>query len=236
MTVSLIAALAKNHVIGAGNALPWRLPEDLKRFKALTIGHPVVMGRKTFESIGRALPGRRNIIVTRSASFRAEGCEVVESPEAALLAAAGDKHEVLPVVILHREAVAIRPAHGKAIARLELMKSGGTTADIAYGEKDFVLGGTGRQRGRKLAYAEQRYLGKLPGFKTFKCSLFRSILKAPIERLDVLDFRHDAVEKRDLRQINVCGRTRHCARSAHAKTPTTEARRHGDSRRNLLES
>jgi len=94
MTVSLIAALAKNHVIGAGNALPWRLPEDLKRFKALTIGHPVVMGRKTFESIGRALPGRRNIIVTRSASFRAGGCEVVESPEAALLAAAGDKHEV----------------------------------------------------------------------------------------------------------------------------------------------
>jgi dihydrofolate reductase len=78
--LSLIAALAKNRVIGADNALPWRLPEDLKHFKALTMGHPVIMGRKTFESIGKPLPGRRNIVVTRSGNFRAEGCEVVDSP------------------------------------------------------------------------------------------------------------------------------------------------------------
>jgi dihydrofolate reductase len=65
MRVSLIAALAKNRVIGNGNKLPWHLPEDLKRFKAITMGHPVVMGRRTFESIGRALPGRLNVVVSR---------------------------------------------------------------------------------------------------------------------------------------------------------------------------
>jgi dihydrofolate reductase len=97
MTVSLIAALAKNRVIGAGNALPWRLPEDLKHFKALTMGHPVIMGRKTFESIGKPLPGRRNIVVTRSQSFRAEGCEVVDSPDAALRAAADQAEEVFVI-------------------------------------------------------------------------------------------------------------------------------------------
>ena len=68
--VSLVAALATNRVIGRGNALPWHIPEDLKRFKALTLGHPVIMGRKTFESIlailGKPLPGRLNIVLTRS--------------------------------------------------------------------------------------------------------------------------------------------------------------------------
>jgi dihydrofolate reductase len=88
--VSLVAALAKNRVIGAGNALPWRLPEDLKHFKALTMGHPVVMGRKTFESIGRPLPGRTNIVVTRSPAFSALGCTIVEAPDAALAACSGD--------------------------------------------------------------------------------------------------------------------------------------------------
>jgi dihydrofolate reductase len=84
--VSLVAALAKNRVIGAGNALPWRLPEDLKHFKALTMGHAIIMGRKTFESIGRALPGRSNIVVTRFPAFVAPGCIVVDSPAAALAA------------------------------------------------------------------------------------------------------------------------------------------------------
>lgn len=77
--VSLIAAVAANGVIGNDNALPWRLPEDLKRFKALTLGHPVIMGRKTHESIGRPLPGRRNLIVSRNPAYRAEGCETVGS-------------------------------------------------------------------------------------------------------------------------------------------------------------
>jgi len=82
--ISLIAAVARNGVIGSENTLPWRLPEDLKRFKALTVGHPIIMGRKTFDSIGRPLPGRRNIIISRNKDFTAAGCETVDSIEAAL--------------------------------------------------------------------------------------------------------------------------------------------------------
>lgn len=90
--IALVAALARNRVIGRQNALPWRLPADLRRFKALTLGHPVVMGRKTHESIlaalGRPLPGRLNIVVTRSADYAAAGCIVAASVEAAFAAAA----------------------------------------------------------------------------------------------------------------------------------------------------
>jgi dihydrofolate reductase len=85
--VSLVAALARNRVIGAGNRLPWRLPADLQRFKRLTMGAPVIMGRKTHESIGRALPGRRNIVVTRRPGASWDGCEVAGSLDAALAAA-----------------------------------------------------------------------------------------------------------------------------------------------------
>jgi dihydrofolate reductase len=87
--ICLIAALATNRVIGKNNALPWRLPADLKRFKALTMDHPVVMGRKTFESIGRPLPGRRNLVVTRNRGYSAKGCEVVHSLDAAIAACLG---------------------------------------------------------------------------------------------------------------------------------------------------
>lgn len=79
MIVSVIVAAADNGVIGQANQLPWRLPGDLKRFKAITMGHPVIMGRKTWQSIGRALPGRRNIVVSRDAQLEAPGCEVVTS-------------------------------------------------------------------------------------------------------------------------------------------------------------
>jgi dihydrofolate reductase len=85
--ISLIAAVARNHVIGAGNRLPWRLPADLQRFRALTVGHPVVMGRKTYESIGRPLRGRTNIVLTRQAGYQAPGCIVVSDLDAALRAA-----------------------------------------------------------------------------------------------------------------------------------------------------
>ena len=71
--ISIIAALARNGVIGRGNAMPWHLPEDLRHFRALTMGHPIIMGRKTHESLGRPLPGRRNIVVSRDARFRAAG-------------------------------------------------------------------------------------------------------------------------------------------------------------------
>ena len=84
--LSLIAALAKNRVIGIENRLPWKLPEDLAHFKALTLGHPIVMGRKTFESLGRPLPGRRNIVITRNADYHPEGCDTAKSiPEAVAL-------------------------------------------------------------------------------------------------------------------------------------------------------
>jgi dihydrofolate reductase len=85
--VTLIVAVANSGVIGRDNGLPWHLPEDLKRFKRLTMGKPMVMGRKTFESIGRPLPGRQNIIVTRDANYHREGVTVVHDPDAALRAA-----------------------------------------------------------------------------------------------------------------------------------------------------
>ena len=82
--ISVIAALAKNRVIGIENRLPWRLPEDLAHFKALTLGHPILMGRKTFESLGRPLPGRTNIVITRNADYKPDGCLVAASIPAAL--------------------------------------------------------------------------------------------------------------------------------------------------------
>lgn len=85
MTVlSLIAAMDQHHVIGIQNRLPWHLPADLKHFKKLTMGKSIVMGRTTFESIGKPLPDRRNIVITRSAEFRAPGCDIVHSIEQAL--------------------------------------------------------------------------------------------------------------------------------------------------------
>jgi len=85
--LALIAAVASNGVIGGGNALPWRLPADMQHFRALTTGHAVIMGRKTWESIGRPLPGRQNIVVTRQPGFVAEGAVVALSLDAALRAA-----------------------------------------------------------------------------------------------------------------------------------------------------
>ena len=84
--VSIIAALARNRAIGLGNGMPWRLPEDLKRFRRLTMGHAVIMGRKTFESIGSPLAGRNNIVITRSPTWSPSGCVVVRSLEASLAA------------------------------------------------------------------------------------------------------------------------------------------------------
>jgi len=87
MIVSLVVAAAENNAIGAGNALPWHLPDDLKRFKALTLGKPIVMGRRTYDSIGKALPGRTNIVVTRRRDVRADGCIIVASVDEAFAAA-----------------------------------------------------------------------------------------------------------------------------------------------------
>lgn len=91
--INVIAAMAKNRTIGIKNTLPWHLPEDLKHFKALTMGHHIVMGRKTYESIGRPLPGRTTVIVTRDPNYRAEGCLTALSIDAAIQAC-GDDPEV----------------------------------------------------------------------------------------------------------------------------------------------
>ena len=88
--VYLVAAVAANGVIGAKGKLPWHLPEDLKHFKALTLGHPVIMGRKTWASLGRALPGRENIVVTRAPGYEAPGASVASSLDAALALCAGE--------------------------------------------------------------------------------------------------------------------------------------------------
>lgn len=84
MTTSIIVAIGREREIGAGGALPWRLPEDMRRFKELTTGHKIIMGRKTFESIGRPLPNRTNIVITSDQNYEAPGCTVVHSVEEAL--------------------------------------------------------------------------------------------------------------------------------------------------------
>ncbi len=84
MTVSLISAMSRNRVIGKGGTLPWDVPEDMKFFMRTTLGHAVIMGRKTYDSMGKPLPRRRNIVVTRSPDFHAEGTEVARTVEEAI--------------------------------------------------------------------------------------------------------------------------------------------------------
>jgi len=94
MIISIIAALADNRVIGIDNRLPWNLPADMKWFRQQTMGKPVLMGRKTYDSIGRPLPKRRNIVISRDTSLEIEGCEVVSSAAAAFQRCA-DEEEVM---------------------------------------------------------------------------------------------------------------------------------------------
>lgn len=84
MMISLIVAVAENNVIGKNNKLPWHLPADLKYFKQTTAGHPVIMGRGTFESLGKPLPGRTNIIITRQQQYKADGCIITDNLQAAI--------------------------------------------------------------------------------------------------------------------------------------------------------
>lgn len=89
-SLSLIVAMAKNRTIGINNTLPWRCPEDLKHFKALTMGHHMIMGRKTFDSIGKPLPGRTTVVVTRNSDLDIPGCVIEHGLEEAIAACAGD--------------------------------------------------------------------------------------------------------------------------------------------------
>lgn len=90
MEIVLIAAMASNRVIGKGNDIPWHIPGEQQRFKKITWGHTLIMGRKTYESIGRPLPGRRNIVVTRNETYDAPGCEVANSFDSALSLCEGE--------------------------------------------------------------------------------------------------------------------------------------------------
>ena len=89
--ISLIVAMARNRVIGSNNQMPWHLPADFAYFKRITLGHPIVMGRKTFESIGKILPGRRNIVVSRNRNFQVDGAEVMHSVDEAISGCQGNE-------------------------------------------------------------------------------------------------------------------------------------------------
>lgn len=131
--VTLVVAAAEGGVIGRDNRMPWHLPADLARFKQVTMGKPIVMGRRTFASIGRALPGRRNVVVTRDRTFRAEGVTVAHSLDEAL-AACGGAPEVMVIGggEVYREALPLaRRIH---FTRIEAVLDGDTRfPDLAPG-------------------------------------------------------------------------------------------------------
>lgn len=104
-TISLIVAMAENRTIGRDNKMPWKLPADLKRFKELTTGHAVIMGRKTFDSIGKPLANRQNIVISRNPDFKAKGAEVAVSLPKALEAAKGDEVFVIGGEQIYNEAL-----------------------------------------------------------------------------------------------------------------------------------
>ena len=123
--LTLIAAVAKNGVIGNDNALPWRLPADLKRFKELTLGHPIIMGRKTWASLGRPLPGRSNIVISRDLGLKAPGAIVVASLAAAL-AACADASEAFVIGGAEIYALALPAAQCLQLTEIDREFSGDT--------------------------------------------------------------------------------------------------------------
>ncbi|MBV1704156.1 MAG: dihydrofolate reductase [Hyphomicrobiales bacterium] len=134
--VALVVACARGGIIGAGGGLPWRMPTDLKRFRALTMGKPLVVGRKTWESIGRPLPGRDMIVVTRDAAFRAEGVRVAHSLEDALALArslAPDEIAIGGGAEIYRAALAL--ADRAHVTRIDLDVEG----DARFPDLDPVL-------------------------------------------------------------------------------------------------
>lgn len=127
MKISMIAAMAHDRVIGKDNQMPWHMPADLAHFKRVTLGKPVLMGRKTFESIGRPLPGRRNLVISRNPGYQADGIEVVGSVEAALARLADN--EVAEVMVIgggHLYAELLPRADCLYLTRIELEVEGDT--------------------------------------------------------------------------------------------------------------
>jgi dihydrofolate reductase len=127
MKISMIAAMAYDRVIGKDNQMPWHMPADLAHFKRVTLGKPVLMGRKTFESIGRPLPGRRNLVISRNPGYQADGIEVVGSVEAALaLLADNEVAEVMVIGGGHLYAELLPKADCLYLTRIELEVEGDT--------------------------------------------------------------------------------------------------------------
>lgn len=106
-TISIIAAISENRVIGNNNKLLWHIPEDFARFKKITSGHPVIMGRKTYESIGKPLSDRTNIIITRDENYKTEGCLVVHSLEEAIRLAKGKKIFIIGGGQIYKQAISL---------------------------------------------------------------------------------------------------------------------------------
>lgn len=106
MMVAIVAAMDRRRLIGAGNRLPWHLPADLRHFKALTLGKPIIMGRRTWDSLGRPLPGRQNVVITRNRAFPGVGCTVVHDLDESLEVSAGHPEVmIISGATLYREAL-----------------------------------------------------------------------------------------------------------------------------------
>jgi dihydrofolate reductase len=103
--ISLVVAVAENNVIGHAGRLPWHLPQDLQRFKQITLGHPILMGRLTYESIGRPLPGRRNLVMSHDRQLQISGCTVVSDLDAAIAAAAATELQVIGGAKVYEQAL-----------------------------------------------------------------------------------------------------------------------------------
>lgn len=123
--LEMIVAHARNGVIGNAGTMPWHIPEDLKHFKTVTTGAAVIMGRKTFESIGRALPGRKNIVITRQAGYAAQGCIVVPNLASALTAAGKERCFVIGGGEIYRQA--LPQADRLWVTEIEASPAGDTT-------------------------------------------------------------------------------------------------------------
>lgn len=138
MHISIIVAMAHHRVIGLKNQMPWHLPADLKHFKAVTMGKPMIMGRKTFESIGRPLPGRLNIVITRNLDWHADGVTTVHSLGDALIAA-GAVDEVMIIGGGHLYAEALPKANRLYLTQIDLLVPEADTWFPAYETSDWQV-------------------------------------------------------------------------------------------------
>ena len=138
MHISLIVAMASNRVIGNQGGIPWKIPGEQKMFKDITMGHAMIMGRKTYEAIGCALPGRTSIVITRQADYQAPGCKVVHDLKAALQACPADESEAFIIGNgqLYRETIAIADRIYLTVLPREIA---GDTYFPEFSESDFAV-------------------------------------------------------------------------------------------------